>query len=287
MNKKIMSSVLTVLMILGSTSISAFATTDNGSVIIGDKTFDLAYANDPTNSAEINNAIVEGGSVYVKDFSGNWIDNTTGKIVDASVVPGENSTGTISDNTDITSKFTDTNFRSAVYKLIGKTSPAPILNIDVKNIKILDVTLENISSLDGIEYFTALTELDCISNHLTTIDVSKNTALTHLDCTFNQLTTLDVSKNTALTYLSCHASQLTTLDVSKNTALTWLDCFNNQLTTLDVSKDTALTYLDCGLNQITTLYAINNISNGSQYNVQYTDSTRTGTSDNLGITIKK
>ncbi|MBX4267691.1 hypothetical protein [Clostridium estertheticum] len=89
MNKKIMSSVLTMLIILGSTSISAFATMDNGTVVIGSKSFELAYANDPENSTEITNAIIEGGLIYVKDFSGDWLDNTTGDIVQASLVPGE------------------------------------------------------------------------------------------------------------------------------------------------------------------------------------------------------
>ncbi|MCB2357843.1 hypothetical protein [Clostridium estertheticum] len=46
----------------------------------------------------ISNKIIEGGAIYVKDFLGNWIDNTTGKIVDASVIPGEEITsGTTTD----------------------------------------------------------------------------------------------------------------------------------------------------------------------------------------------
>ena len=43
-----------------------------------------------------------------------------------------------------------------------------------------------ISSLTGIEAFTALTELYCSSNKLTFLDVSKNTALTYLYCEGNQ-----------------------------------------------------------------------------------------------------
>ena len=91
MKKKAISSFLLALMIAGSSSISAFATTaDNGSIVIGGKSFDLAYANDTKNSTEITNAMIEGGAIYVKDFSGNWIDNTTGKIVNTNIVPGEN-----------------------------------------------------------------------------------------------------------------------------------------------------------------------------------------------------
>ena len=143
----------------------------------------------------------------------------------------------------------------------------------------LDVsgTYENpgtLTSLQGIEYFesltdldcsynqlpsldmranTALTELYCHENQLPSLDVRANTALTYLYCGSNQLTSLDVRANTALTLLSCSFNSLTTLDVSRNTALTDLDCFSNQLTSLDISANTALTELDCASNSLTTL----------------------------------
>ena len=65
----------------------------------------------------------------------------------------------------------------------------------------------NISNLNGIEAFTALTYLLCDDNKLTSLDVSKNTALTYLSCNYNQLTSLDLSKNTALTYLECEGNK--------------------------------------------------------------------------------
>ena len=112
---------------------------------------------------------------------------------------------------------------------------------------------KRISSLKGIEYFTALTNLKCSSNYLKVLDISKNTALTNLSCCDNQLTSLDLSKNTALTNLSCCDNQLTSLDLSKNTALKGLDCSSNYLKVLDISKNTALTGLTCGNNQLTSL----------------------------------
>ena len=145
---------------------------------------------------------------------------------------------------------------------------------ELKNVIQINVPSQEIQSLQGIEYFTALTSLRCYHNQLTSLDVSKNTALEYLDCYNNQLTSLDVSKNTELTYLCCNMNQLTSLDVSKNaaltelycssnkltsldvfgcTALTKLSCYNNQLTSLDVSKNTALTELYCSYNQLTSL----------------------------------
>ena len=103
----------------------------------------------------------------------------------------------------------------------------------------------NISNLNGIEAFTALTKLYCSNNQLTALDIRNNTALTTLYCDNNQLTSLDLSKNIALTWLYCSNNQLTSLDVRNNTALNELDCSDNYLTSLDVSKNMALTSLYC------------------------------------------
>lgn len=62
-------------------------TMPNGTVVIGNKAFDLAYVNDIANEEEITKEIVAGAAVYVKDYDGNWIDNITGEIVDESVIP--------------------------------------------------------------------------------------------------------------------------------------------------------------------------------------------------------
>ena len=125
----------------------------------------------------------------------------------------------------------------------------------------IDVSSKGIVNLSGIEYFTAIKQLNCSFNNLTTLDVSKNTALTNLMCSNNILTGLDVTKNTALSLLACFSNQLTTLDLSKNTALTFLDCDNNNLATLDLSKNNLLTSLFCYANLLTNLdvSTINNV----------------------------
>lgn len=110
-----------------------------------------------------------------------------------------------------------------------------------------------ISDLTGIEAFTAITDLDCSGNHLSSLDVSFNTALTSLNCRINPLTNLDVSANTAITSLVCQYNLLTSLNISTNSVLTTLLCTNNALTSLDVSANTALTVLSCGNNALTSL----------------------------------
>ena len=148
--------------------------------------------------------------------------------------------------------FPDENFRNWLleqdYGQDGKLTEE-----EIGGITRIEVFGYGIKDLTGIGVFTALAELYCSSNQLTSLDVSKNTALQILCCHYNQLTALDVSNNTALTYLDCGYNQQTSLDVSKNTALETLYCNNNQLTALDVSKNTALTALDCSSNQLTSL----------------------------------
>ena len=170
--------------------------------------------------------------------------------------------GTPAEESDIIineENFPDENFRSWLLSQ-SYSSDGVLTEEEIAGVNKINVYRESIQSLKGIEYFTALTYLDCSFNPLTSLDVSKNTALTYLNCNGNQLTLLDVSKNTALTELYCDGNQLTSLDVSKNTALTSLDCYLNQLTSIDVSKNTALTYLSCSYNQLTSLDLSKNTS---------------------------
>jgi hypothetical protein len=148
--------------------------------------------------------------------------------------------------------FPDKNFRdyllSQSYGADGELTKA-----EIEDVWIINVNKKEISSLKGIELFTALRWLYCDDNNLSALDVSKNTALRELWCQDNNLSALDVSKNTALTTLECYGNQLTALDVSKNTSLTSLGCSSNKLTVLDVSKNTSLTTLLCGSNKLTAL----------------------------------
>ena len=170
--------------------------------------------------------------------------------------------------------FPDDNFRTYISNETGVSMGGIISDATLASVTYFSVSYKEISSLQGIEYFTELKQLYCSNNKITSLDLSKNTKLTKLDCDRNQLTSLDVSKNTALYELHCvrnqltsldvsknvelknlycNYNQLTSIDVSKNTKLTWLYIRNNQLTSIDVSKNTKLTILNIGQNQLTSL----------------------------------
>ena len=132
-------------------------------------------------------------------------------------------------------------------------------------------------TLQGIELFPNLKELDCSMTDISELDISKNTSLTELDCSHcKNLTKLTVGSNCRLQTLNCsdcnsallknsfpqsstlldlycRSCGLTELDPGKYPALELLDCGENNLTSLDISKNSELYSLGCGENRLTVL----------------------------------
>ncbi|MEG1301780.1 MAG: hypothetical protein RSC93_13850, partial [Erysipelotrichaceae bacterium] len=174
---------------------------------------------------------------------------------------------------DVDVKIDETNFPDAVFRNyiqdktngINKDGDKVLTPTEIKDVTEINVDREygmKIGSLKGIEYFTALTSLNCYYNQLKDLDVSANKALIYLDCANNSLTSLNVNINVNLKILKCNNNLLTSLNVSKNTALTNLNCSTNQLTSLDVSAITPLYSLNCSSNKLTSLDVSNNVNLG-------------------------
>ena len=131
-----------------------------------------------------------------------------------------------------TNTFPDEAFWSYLLKYVDKNRNGTLSQEERYAVETINVNYMNIRSLKGIEFFPNLTELYCVGNQLTELDMSQNKELQTLDCVVNQLTELDVSQNKKLKKLQCSANQLTELDVRSNTALERLSCKENQLTEL-------------------------------------------------------
>ncbi len=180
-----------------------------------------------------------------------------------------------------TNTFPDEAFWSYLLKYVDKNRNGTLSQEERYAVETINVNYMNIRSLKGIEFFPNLTELYCVGNQLTELDMSQNKELQTLDCVVNQLTELDVRSNTALERLSCKENQLTELDVSNNTALMKLYCGKNQLTELDLSQNSKLIDLDCGNNQLTSLNVdscaefIDFGCKGNEYPVKVSAQTRT------------
>lgn len=100
--------------------------------------------------------------------------------------------------------------------------------------------------------------ISCMSNDITSIDVSQNESLELLHCGDNKLTTIDVTKNENLKTLHCEDNMLTSVDVSKNPHMSWIKLNNNNIEDIDVSTCSELTELDCINTGITSLDLKNN-----------------------------
>lgn len=119
--------------------------------------------------------------------------------------------------------------------------------------------LFNIQEMPEIKYFTAITDLLCHDNSLSSLDLSRNTALENLYCNDNFLSSLDLSNNTALKYLFCPRNPyLTDINVNGCTVLEELHCNNCFIKSLDVSTNTSMTHLNCESNDLTMLDLSNN-----------------------------
>ena len=125
--------------------------------------------------------------------------------------------------------------------------------VDPTAVTEIDCSDKGIASLQGIEFFPALTVLDCSDNQLTALDVSHNPALTELDCSYNMLTEMSIP-TAVLTQLILWNNRLETLYVGDPSALIYLDLDNNRLTSLDLRQFTSLETLYCSGNDLRLLY---------------------------------
>ena len=84
-------------------------------------------------------------------------------------------------------------------------------------------------TIEGAQYTGETGYLNLKSYRLTNQTISIRGDVTELDCSTNELISLDVSKNTALTALYCYENQLTNLNVSGCISLRDLDCSSNYI----------------------------------------------------------
>jgi len=105
--------------------------------------------------------------------------------------------------------FPDAKLRAFVARnVIDKDEDGFLTDEEIDAVTSLNVSSRGIASLDGIEIFRNLKELNCRNNNLVMLDVSRLTALKKLDCSTNQLYELDLSKNTQLEEVKCYDNRI-------------------------------------------------------------------------------
>ena len=109
-----------------------------------------------------------------------------------------------------------------------------VLTSNINNIVYLDVSDQNISSLEGIEKFSSLQYLTCSDNNLQEIDLCSNFNLVFLDCSNNNLNALNLSHTPLLETLACDDNSLQELDLSLNSNLIELIISDNPVQCVQV-----------------------------------------------------
>lgn len=120
-------------------------------------------------------------------------------------------------------------------------------------IRDLTISKSEISSLEGIKYFSYLEILDCRENQLTTLDVSYMYRLTGLFLAYNRLTTMNLKGLAYLNYLVCDDNLFTDLGLPELRNLKYLSFGNNKIASFDFSALTTLKGLGCGGNPLKSL----------------------------------
>lgn len=177
--------------------------------------------------------------------------------------------------------FPDELFRDCIQINFDENEDGLLDVAEIMEIVRLDVSRNAITDLTGIEYLRYMTEFNCDSTRIDSIDVSKNTRLERLDISNNNLEELDVTKNVMLKELICESNCFTKLDVSKNTelenlAFSWnglkeinlrnckklktLYAYSTNLEKLDLSQNTELSYLEILSGQLKKLDITKNIN---------------------------
>ncbi|HBH0803898.1 TPA: cell wall-binding repeat-containing protein, partial [Clostridioides difficile] len=152
---------------------------------------------------------------------------------------------------DISNKFVDESFRRDIVEKVLDNRDDPLTNevASKDNYKIYESDLNKIEScleldlhknpdvsnpnkidnLDGIENFRNLEKLDCSSNNLESVDLSKNIKLKYLDISGNKILNIDLKNNNLINELHCDANKLSNLDLKNNKNLVSLFFTSNEL----------------------------------------------------------
>jgi Leucine-rich repeat (LRR) protein len=144
----------------------------------------------------------------------------------------------------------DANFKNALIAAgVDKNGDGEIQESEAESVKKIAVNRKNISSLEGIEKFINLEDLECYNNKLTNLNLQNLTKLTSITASSNSLLSINLSNSNSLKRISIGENQLTNFNLDNLTNLELLHIRNNPLDALDLSRTPKLKSLDClGIN---------------------------------------
>ncbi|REG90733.1 T9SS type A sorting domain-containing protein [Flavobacterium aquicola] len=169
-----------------------------------------------------------GNNSKLNETSINFTDNPKLKCIqvddkifaDTNWADKKDGTANYNEDCDPFTAIPDSNFEDKLIALGIDTDGknGKVLIESIITVTALDVSSSDITDLTGIQKFEALTSLNCSSNQITTLDVSKNKLLTDLNCSSNNLASLNC-KNT-------NNSQMSSFNATNNPNLTCIQVDN-------------------------------------------------------------
>ena len=133
-----------------------------------------------------------------------------------------------------------------------------------RNLKSLDIRLNNISGELDLQLFPNLTSVYCGDNEITSIRFGEDCKLELIECNYNQIEVLDVSGLDHLDQLNCTGNPLKVLKFNEKWTSIRLYCDECSLTSLKIpeSLDASETQINCE----------NNVTYLTQKNIDFLDS---------------
>ncbi|MBO7300633.1 MAG: hypothetical protein J6U53_04400 [Tidjanibacter sp.] len=94
------------------------------------------------------------------------------------------------------------NFKSYLVKNYDINGDGEISASEAFGVDVIDIPSDLVvSSLDGIEYFSQLTTLSCVNNHISAIDITHNSLLKFIDLRGNAICSIDTTPLNELSYI--------------------------------------------------------------------------------------
>ena len=157
--------------------------------------------------------------------------------------------------------ISDPYFRSYLLSLCDADSNGKIVADEADAVSSITVCTDKISTLDGVQYFRNLKNLNCCGSvwngKLSSLALGSNVSLEKVKCNYNQIAA--ISLPSSLSELECRFNKFASLGLSAAPHLKKLDCYGNDLGELDLSDLSELEYLVAGMNSFKTIDVSNNL----------------------------
>ncbi|MGN1211870.1 MAG: hypothetical protein ACI4TM_09300 [Candidatus Cryptobacteroides sp.] len=151
--------------------------------------------------------------------------------------------------------ISDSNFLKYLLTLCDKDNDGVILSEEAASVEEIVVCTDEISTLDGIQYFTSVKNIEANGSvwkgKLTSVALNYNGRLERFSCRYNHITSILLPAS--LLELDMRFNNVTKPDFSCTPNLKKLDCFGNGMTELNLEPLKSLQELVCGMNNFATL----------------------------------